>query len=101
MELRDKETFVISDFAEFVDRIRETVSSHLHHLVMKQAGLLSELTTLWEVFLLGRGELFHSLIRGADRRLSSPPTTSTQHDVNQVWIAAARGEHVSRFPRTE
>lgn len=90
VELRDKETFVISDFAEFVDRIRETVSSHLHHLVMKQAGLLAELTTLWEVFLLGRGELFHALIKGADRRLAPPPTTSTQHDVNQVWITSAR-----------
>jgi len=90
VRLRDRDEFVVAEFADFVDRIRETVSSHLHRLVMVQAGLVDELRQVSDVFLLGRGELFHVFIRGADRRLSAPPTAATQHDVNQVWRHAAQ-----------
>ena len=33
--LRDKEVFEVGEFSAFVDNIRETVSCHLHNLMMK------------------------------------------------------------------
>ena len=39
VRLRDRDEFVVAEFADFVDRIRETVSSHLHRLVMVQVVL--------------------------------------------------------------
>ena len=87
-KLRDQEDFVVGEFSKFVNNVRESVSAHLHHLVVEEAGLLAELNTVWDVFTMARGELFHAFIQLADRRLSLPPTLSTQHDTNQAWQAA-------------
>ena len=38
--LRDREESVVS---EFVDRIRASVSNHLHHLVVGESGPVEEL----------------------------------------------------------
>lgn len=86
--LRDREQFVVTEFAQFVDKIRESVSSHLHHLVVEEHGLLAELRLVWDVFLLGRGELFHAFIAAADSRLCAPPQGAAQHDVLQAWQSA-------------
>ena len=51
--LRDKE-FMVTEFSREVDRIKETVSNHLHHLVMQESDLVGELRLIWEMFLLGR-----------------------------------------------
>lgn len=83
--LRDKEMFEVQEFASFVDQIREAVSLHLHNLVMVEADLKSELSTVWNIFLLGRGELFHEFIRLAEDRMSKPPTITSQNDANQSW----------------
>ena len=75
------------------------MSSHLHQLVVKQSGLLAELNTVWDVFLLGRecligtlypasysgrGELALAFITTADSVLKVPPGGATQHDTLQV-----------------
>jgi len=87
-KLRDKEEFVVAEFSQFVDRIRESVSTHLHHLVVVECGLVGELRIVWDMFTMARGELFHAFIRLADKRLSVPPTGATQHDVSQAWMSA-------------
>jgi len=87
-KLRDKEEFVVSEFSGFVERIRESVSGHLYHLVVDESGLVGELRTVWSMFTMGRGELFHAFIHLADKRLSNPPTNATQHDTSQAWIGA-------------
>merc|ERR1712142_801381 len=87
-KLRDKEEFVVTEFSRFVDRIRESVSSHLHHLVGVESGLVGELRIVWDMFTMARGELFHAFIRLSDKRLSLPPTGATQHDVAQAWLSA-------------
>ena len=43
-----------------------------------------ELGTVWNLFLLGRGELFHTFIRLTEERLRNPPTITTQTDINEV-----------------
>jgi len=87
-KLRDREEFVVSEFGQFVDRIRESVSSHLHHLVVVESGLVGELRNVWDMFTMARGELFHAFIYLAEKRLSVPPTGATQHDVSQAWLSA-------------
>ena len=87
-KLRDREEFVVSEFGQFVDRIRESVSSHLHHLVVVESGLVGELRIVWDMFTMARGELFHAFIHLADKRLSLPPTGATQHDMSQAWLSA-------------
>ena len=64
--LRDSTSFSVTEFARctctctytctwrFVDRIRESVSCHLHRLVVTEGGLAAELRTVWDIFLLGR-----------------------------------------------
>ena len=76
--LWDKEEFVVTEFSQVVDRIRETVSNHL---VMHEIDLVGELRVVWYMFLLGRGELFHDFISAADPRLTQLPLGgATQHD---------------------
>ena len=87
-ELRDREEFVLTEFGKFVDKIRDSVSVHLYQLVVGECDLMAELRMVWDVFTMGRGELFHAFIHLADRRLSSPPTPATQHDTNQAWSSA-------------
>jgi len=87
-KLRDREEFVVAEFGQFVDRIRESVSSHLHHLVVVESGLVGELRIVWDMFTMARGELFHAFINLSDNRLSLPPTGATQHDVSQAWLSA-------------
>lgn len=84
-QLRDQEEFVVTEFAKFVDGIRESVSSHLYQLVVHECGLMDELKLVWDVFTMARGELFHVFIQLADKRLSVPPTGATQHDTQQAW----------------
>ena len=83
--LREK----VTEFSQVVDRVRETVSNHLHHLVMQECDLVGELRLVWDMFLLGRGELFHDFISVADPRLTQPPLGgATQHDTTLAWLAA-------------
>merc|ERR1711860_473935 len=53
--------------------------------MMKEADLKAELRHVWNLFLLGRGELFAVLLRLLETRLRAPPSTSTQNDVNEAW----------------
>lgn len=87
-KLRDREEFVVSEFGQFVDRIMKSVSSHLHHLVVVESGLVGELRIVWDMFTMARGELFHAFIHLADKRLSVPTTRATQHDMSQAWLSA-------------
>ena len=43
-----------------------------------------ELRHVWNLFLLGRGELFAVLLRLLETRLRAPPTITTQNDVTEV-----------------
>ena len=87
-QLRDQEEFEVGEFSKFVDSVRESVSSHLHKLVVEEADLLGELNMVWDVFTMSRGELFHAFIQQTDSKLSLPPSLSSQHDTNQAWQAA-------------
>ena len=86
--LRDRDEFVVTEFAGIVERLREGVSAHLYQLVVTESGLMAELGRVWEVFTLARGEMFHAFIQLADRRLSAPPGPATQHDTNLAWNSA-------------
>jgi len=88
--LRDKQVFQVQQFSNFVDNIRETVSCHLHDLMMKEADLMAELTSVWNLFLMGRGELFHTFINLTEERLRKPPTITTQNDVNEAWRSSSQ-----------
>jgi len=92
-KLRDKEEFVVTEFSRFVDRIRESVSSHLHHLVVVESGLIGELRIVWDMFTMARGELFHAFIHLANKQLSCIPKGATQHDASQAWISAVMSHH--------
>ena len=83
-QLRDQEEFEVGEFSKFVDSVRESVSSHLHKLVVEEADLLGELNMVWDVFTMSRGELFHAFIQQTDSKLSLPPSLSSQHDTNQA-----------------
>ena len=84
-ELRENPEFRLADFERFVDSVRENVSKHLHTLIMHKSDLKSELETVRNFFLLGRGELFASFIEEADRFLCTTPTAATQHDVHEAF----------------
>ena len=83
--LRENEEFRLADFERFVDSVRETVSQHLHTLMMHKADLKAELETIRNFFLLGRGELYVTFIEEADRFLRIQPTAATQHDVHEAF----------------
>jgi len=90
-ELRDRMEFRVADFERFVDSVRDTVSRHLHGLILEKADLKQELhLVVRDIFLLGRGELFQVFIEEADRFLKNPPTAATQHDVNEAFAMACR-----------
>ena len=72
--------FRVADFERFIDSVRDTVSRHLHGLILEKADLKQELhLVVRDIFLLGRGELFQAFIEEADRFLKNPPTAATQH----------------------
>jgi len=87
-KLRDSKVFSVTEFGSLVERVRESVSGHLHSLVVKDSGLAEELRTVWDVFLLGRGELALAFITSADSVLRAPPGPATQHDTLQAWQSA-------------
>jgi len=87
-KLRDSKVFSVTEFGGLVERVRESVSGHLHSLVVRDSGLGEELRTVWDVFLLGRGELALAFITAADSVLRSPPGAATQHDTLQAWQSA-------------
>jgi len=87
-KLRDSKVFSVSEFGGLVERVRESVSGHLHSLVVRESGLAEELRTVWDVFLLGRGELALAFITAADSVLMCPPGAATQHDTLQAWQSA-------------
>nr|XP_045612841.1 gamma-tubulin complex component 4-like [Procambarus clarkii] len=59
--LGQESTFSILQFSQVIETIRHCVSQELWILVM-EAGLVAELGDLKAVFLLGRGELYQTLI---------------------------------------
>ena len=74
-QLRDETEFRVADFERFVDSVRDTVSRHLHNLILEKSDLKQELNlVVRDVFLLGRGELFQAFIEEADKYLKNPPT---------------------------
>ena len=83
--LRENEEFRLADFERFVDSVRETVSQHLHTLIMHKADLKAEIETIRNFFLLGRGELYVTFIEEADRFLKIEPSAATQHDVHEAF----------------
>merc|ERR1712181_99411 len=85
---RDSKVFLVSEFGSLVERVRESVSGHLHSLVVRESGLGEELRTVWDVFLLGRRELALAFITTADSVLRCPPGAATQHDTLQAWQSA-------------
>jgi len=90
-QLRDETEFRVADFERFVDSVRDTVSRHLHNLILEKSDLKQELNlVVRDVFLLGRGELFQAFIEEADKYLKNPPTAATQHDVNESFAMACR-----------
>lgn len=72
--LGQEPTFSIIQFSQVIETIRHCVSEELWKLVM-EAGLIAELGDLKAVFLLGRGELYQTLIPSITpflRKSSSP-----------------------------
>lgn len=59
--LANTPTFSIIQFSQVIETIRHCVSQQLWTLVL-EAGLVAELADLKAVFLLGRGELYQTLI---------------------------------------
>ena len=55
------------------------IPQHLWRLVVEEAGLIKQLYTLKDYFLLGRGELFLAFIDQSQALLSAPPMKHTEH----------------------
>jgi len=75
---------VVSEFGQFVDRIRKSVSSHLHHLLVVERVLVGELRIVWDMFIMAKGELFHTFIHMANLSLAS----SCLAALHQLWAEA-------------
>ena len=92
--LRENEEFRLADFERFVDSVRETVSQHLHTLIMHKADLKAEIETIRNFFLLGRGELYVTFIEEADRFLRIEPSAATQHDVHEAFARLVKPQYI-------
>ena len=91
--LRENEEFRLADFERFVDSVRETVSQHLHTLIMHKADLKAEIETIRNFFLLGRGELYVTFIEEADRFLRIEP--SLQHSMTCMKHLPGKLDYIS------
>ncbi|XP_022106638.1 gamma-tubulin complex component 4-like [Acanthaster planci] len=88
-QLRQEPLFSIKNFEDAIDGIRSCVAEHLWRLVVEESDLVGQLHTLKDFFLLGRGELFLAFIDHAQNLLKTPPTSTTEHDVNLAFRQAA------------
>lgn len=86
-ELADAPTFSIIEFSKVVETIRHCVSQELCTLVM-DAGLVTELGDLKYVYLLGRGELYQTLIPAITPFMKF--TTSSNSNFNALFQMAGR-----------
>ncbi|XP_072031509.1 gamma-tubulin complex component 4-like [Amphiura filiformis] len=88
-QLQLEPIFSVQRFEDAVDEIRTCVSEHLWRLVVEEADLIGQLSTLKDYFLLGRGELFLAFIDQSQSLLNTPPMKHTEHDVNVGFQQAA------------
>ncbi|KAH9499205.1 Gamma-tubulin complex component 4 [Bulinus truncatus] len=77
-------------FESVIDKIRAHAAEYLWILVVEKANLTSELRTVKDFFLLGRGELYLAFIDQAQHLLRTPAALTTELDVNRAFQHAAR-----------
>ncbi|KAL5004702.1 hypothetical protein ScPMuIL_018158 [Solemya velum] len=89
-ELSKQTEFNGMAFEALIDKIRTHVAEHLWMLVVDDAALIAHLKIIKDFYLLGRGELYLAFIDQAQNLLRSPPTGTTEHDINMAYQQAAR-----------
>lgn len=89
-KLSTVDEFNLMEFEKIIDAIRSCVAETLWKLVVEESDLVGHLRIIKDFYLLGRGELFLAFIDQVQTLLSTPPTATTQHDVNTAFHQAAR-----------
>lgn len=87
-ELQGQPLFNLRQFESTIDTIRDCVAEHLWKLLVEDSNLVGHLQILKEFFLLGRGELFLTLVDLANSFMTLLPSATTQHDVNVAFQQA-------------
>ncbi|XP_014671530.1 PREDICTED: gamma-tubulin complex component 4-like [Priapulus caudatus] len=90
LQLQQQPEFSLADFEAVIGKIRACIAERLWKLVVEEADLLTHIQLVKNMYLMGRGELFHAFIDTADNLLRAPPSHTTEHDVNMVFQQVAR-----------
>ena len=75
--LQSKTEFNRVAFDRTIESIRAKVASHLWHLVVVKAELLSHLEALKDYFLLSKGEFYHTFLTESQQLMALPPRDAT------------------------
>ncbi|XP_067933538.1 gamma-tubulin complex component 4-like isoform X2 [Watersipora subatra] len=89
-QLSEAKTFSVLELENAVDTIRKCVTERLWEYVVQESKLKEQLFRIKDIFLLGRSDLYLSLIDGADRLLSCPPNPMTTNDINRIFQQVVR-----------
>ncbi|XP_065334196.1 gamma-tubulin complex component 4 isoform X2 [Cloeon dipterum] len=75
-EIEDGDSFQIERLKLLVKSMRQHLTNVLWNVAVKDADLLSEIKTVKDLLLLGRGEIVSEFIKMANPILKQPPNTS-------------------------
>lgn len=84
-KLQQEPVFHLPSFEKEIDRIKARIAEHLWFLVVEEGQLLKHLKLLKDFYLLGRGEIFRSLIEKSKDLLRAPPNANTSHNMKVIF----------------
>ena len=84
-ELQKKPLFHLPSFEKEIGMIKSRITEHLWCLLVEEGELLRHLKLLKDFYLLGRGEIFRSLIEKSKDLLKVPPTANTGHNIKVIF----------------
>ncbi|XP_028399021.1 gamma-tubulin complex component 4-like [Dendronephthya gigantea] len=84
-KLQQEPIFHLPSFEKEIDRIKSRIAEHLWYLVVEEGELLKHLKLLKDFYLLGRGEIFRSLIDKSKDLLKVPPTENTGQNIKVIF----------------
>uniref|UniRef100_A0A7M5X4M2 Gamma-tubulin complex component n=1 Tax=Clytia hemisphaerica TaxID=252671 RepID=A0A7M5X4M2_9CNID len=84
-DLQERQEFSIPALEVEVDKIKACVAEQLWKLVVEDADLIKHLKLLKEMYLLGRGELYLTLIDHLHTTMKGPPTTVMSYDISAAF----------------
>ncbi|XP_024216696.1 gamma-tubulin complex component 4 [Halyomorpha halys] len=88
-------TFNLRMFTNFIDDLWIRVNSYINQISNEVGNVHSELILMWEIFLLGRDELFQEFLLKGGHLLSSDITVVTARNLNVVLKDAVYNVYLS------